>query len=122
MVRQAALRRRRPQRHADPRRHLISDALLASVGSMTDFDHVLSAARNGNEDALAALYRSLYPRFVRYAGAVVPSSAEDVAADAWLDVARSLGRFQGDQSDFSAWAFTIVRRRLLDLRWTGARQ
>jgi RNA polymerase sigma-70 factor (ECF subfamily) len=89
---------------------------------MTDFDHVLSAARDGNEDALADLYRSLYPRFVRYAAAVVPSSAEDVAADAWLDVARSLGRFRGDESDFSAWAFTIVRRRVLDLRRRGARR
>jgi len=89
---------------------------------MTDFDYVLSAARDGNEEALADLYRSLYPRFVRYAGAVVPSSAEDVAADAWLDVARSLGRFRGDESGFRAWAFTIVRRRLLDLRRTGARR
>jgi RNA polymerase sigma-70 factor (ECF subfamily) len=89
---------------------------------MTDFDHVLSAARDGDEDALADLYRSLYPRFVRYASAVAASSAEDVAADAWLDVARSLGRFRGDESAFRAWAFTIVRRRLLDLRRTWARR
>src|SRR4029450_12981769 len=89
---------------------------------MTDFDQSLSAARDGNEEALADLYRSLYPRFVRYAGAAVPSSAEDVAADAWLDVARSLGRFRGDESAFRAWAFTIVRRRVLDLRRTGARR
>jgi len=89
---------------------------------MADLEHVLSAARAGDEDALADLYRSLYPRFVRYAGAVVPSSAEDVAADAWLDVARSLGRFRGDESDFRAWAFTIVRRRVLDLRRTTARR
>jgi RNA polymerase sigma-70 factor, ECF subfamily len=89
---------------------------------MTDFDHVLSAARDGDAEALAELYRSLYPRFVRYAGAVTPSSAEDVAADAWLDVARSLGRFRGDEADFRAWAFTIVRRRLLDLRRSAARR
>ena len=89
---------------------------------MTEFDHVLSAARSGDEEALAGLYRRLYPRFVRYVGAVEPSSAEDVAADAWLDVARSLGRFRGDESDFRAWAFTIVRRRMLDVRRTGARR
>jgi RNA polymerase sigma factor (sigma-70 family) len=89
---------------------------------MADFEYVLSAAREGDEDALADLYRSLYPRFVRYAGAVVPSSAEDVAADAWLDVARSLGRFRGDESAFRGWAFTILRRRVLDLRRTGARR
>ena len=89
---------------------------------MAGFDLVLSAAREGDEEALADLYRSIYPRFVRYAGAVVPSSAEDVAADAWLDVARSLGRFRGDESAFRAWAFTIVRRRVLDLRRTSARR
>jgi RNA polymerase sigma-70 factor, ECF subfamily len=89
---------------------------------MTDFDHVLSCAREGDEDALTSLYRGLYPRFVRYVGAVMPSSAEDVAADAWLDVARSLGRFRGGESDFRAWAFTIVRRRLLDLRRAQARR
>ena len=89
---------------------------------MADFPQVLAAAREGDEDALADLYRSLYPRFVRYAGAVIPSAAEDIAADAWLDVARSLGRFRGDGSAFRAWAFTIVRRRVLDLRRTGARR
>jgi RNA polymerase sigma factor (sigma-70 family) len=89
---------------------------------MAGFDLVLSAAREGDEEALADLYRSIYPRFVRYAGAVDPSSAEDVAADAWLDVARSLGRFRGDESDFRAWAFTIVRRRMLDLRRRGVRR
>jgi RNA polymerase sigma-70 factor, ECF subfamily len=89
---------------------------------MSDFDHVLSAALDGDDDALVFLYRSLYPRFVRYASAVVPASAEDVAADAWLDIARSLSRFHGDDSDFRAWAFTIVRRRVLDLLRASARR
>jgi RNA polymerase sigma-70 factor (ECF subfamily) len=89
---------------------------------MTDFDQVLEAARGGDEQALITLYRSIYPRFVRYAGAVLPGSAEDVAADAWLDVARGLNRFRGDESAFRGWAFTIARRRLLDLRRSRARR
>jgi RNA polymerase sigma-70 factor (ECF subfamily) len=89
---------------------------------MTDFDQVLEAARGGDEQALITLYRSIYPRFVRYAGAVEPGSAEDVAADAWLDVARGLDRFRGDEPAFRGWAFTIARRRLLDLRRTRARR
>jgi RNA polymerase sigma-70 factor, ECF subfamily len=89
---------------------------------MTDFDQVLSFARAGDEDALTTLYRRLFPRFVRYAAAVTPSGAEDIAADAWLDVARSLGRFRGDESDFRAWAFTIMRRRVLDDRRRNARR
>jgi RNA polymerase sigma-70 factor, ECF subfamily len=89
---------------------------------MTDFDHVLSCARRGDEEALSSLYRGLYPGFLRYAAAVGASDAEDVAADAWLDVARSLGRFHGDESDFRAWAYTIVRRRHLDRRRSAARR
>jgi RNA polymerase sigma factor (sigma-70 family) len=89
---------------------------------MTDFDKVLSAALQGDEQALTVLYRSIYPWFVRYASAVAPQSAEDVAADAWLDVARSLGRFRGDETAFRSWTFTIVRRRTLDLQRSTARR
>jgi RNA polymerase sigma-70 factor, ECF subfamily len=83
---------------------------------MAGFEQVLSAALEGDDRALTILYRSIYPRFVRYASAVAPQSAEDVASDAWLDVARGLGRFKGDEDAFRSWAFTIVRRRLLDLQ------
>jgi RNA polymerase sigma-70 factor, ECF subfamily len=61
---------------------------------MGAFDEVLAAAREGEGWALSQLYRATYPRFVRYAGAVAPDDAHDVAADAWLDIARSLHRFK----------------------------
>jgi RNA polymerase sigma-70 factor, ECF subfamily len=89
---------------------------------MTEFEQVLSAAREGDDRALTILYRNLYPRFVRYASAVAAESAEDVASDAWLDVARGLGRFRGDEEAFRSWAFTIVRRRLLDLHRSRRRR
>ena len=81
---------------------------------MGGFDEVLAAAREGEGWALTQLYRAVYPRFVRYASAVAPGDAHDVAADAWLDIARSLDRFRGDEAAFRAWAFTIARRRLLE--------
>jgi hypothetical protein len=56
-----------------------------------DFEAMLVAARNGEGWALTELYRVLYPRMVRYLGAVEPTEAEDVACDAWLDVVRGLG-------------------------------
>jgi RNA polymerase sigma-70 factor (ECF subfamily) len=89
---------------------------------MADFYDVLDAARGGDEHALSVLYRDIYPRFVRYAGAIVRGSAEDIASDAWLDVARGLHRFRGDQSAFRSWAFTIVRRRALDVQRMNARR
>jgi RNA polymerase sigma-70 factor (ECF subfamily) len=87
-----------------------------------DFESVLAAARDGEGWALTELYRVLYPRIVRYLGAVEPTEAEDVACDAWLDVVRGLGRFRGDEAGLRAFAFTIARRRLLDLRRQRARR
>lgn len=86
------------------------------------FDDVLAAAGAGAEWALAELYRHLHPRILRYLRALEPSEAEDLASDVWLDVARGLGRFEGDERAFRAWAFTIARRRLVDLRRRRARR
>jgi RNA polymerase sigma-70 factor (ECF subfamily) len=86
-----------------------------------DFEAMLVAARDGEGWALTELYRVLYPRMVRYLGAVEPTEAEDVAGDAWLDIVRGLGRFRGDEAGLRAFAFTIARRRLLDLRRRRAR-
>lgn len=83
---------------------------------------MLVAARNGEGWALTELYRALYPRIVRYVGAVEPAEAEDVACDTWLDVVRGLGRFHGGEVGLRAFSFTIARRRVLDLRRRRARR
>lgn len=87
-----------------------------------DFGAVLVAARRGEGWALAELYRDLYPRIVRYLGAVEPAEAEDVACDTWLDVVRALGRFHGDEAGLRALSFAIARRRASDLRRQRARR
>jgi RNA polymerase sigma-70 factor (ECF subfamily) len=63
---------------------------------------------------LAALYRELQPGLLRYLRAVAPGSAEDVAADVWVEVATSAHRFQGDENAFRGWIYTIARRRVID--------
>ncbi len=63
---------------------------------------------------LGALYRELQPGLLRYVRSVAPASAEDLAADVWVEVATSLHRFQGDSGAFRAWLFTIARRRVID--------
>jgi RNA polymerase sigma-70 factor (ECF subfamily) len=79
------------------------------------FQGALAAARLGEEWAVALLWRDLHPRILRYLRvAVGDSDAEDVASDVWLEVARGLGRFDGDESAFRAWVFTIARRRVID--------
>jgi RNA polymerase sigma factor (sigma-70 family) len=80
------------------------------------FEARLIAASDGAEWALTGLYRAIYPRIVAYLRGVEPADADDLAWDTWLDVARTLVRFRGDERAFRAWAFTIARRRVSDLR------
>lgn len=87
-----------------------------------EFEARLVAAREGSERALTALYRALYPRIVAYLRAVEPADADDLASDTWLDIARGLLRFRGDEHGLRAWAFTIARRRVTDLRRQRARK
>jgi RNA polymerase sigma-70 factor (ECF subfamily) len=86
------------------------------------FDETLAGARAGDEDAFASLWRDLQPGLLRSLQVVDRPGAEDIAAETWIDVTRSLGRFSGDEGGFRAWVFTIARRRHLDsLRAAGRR-
>ena len=88
----------------------------------TAFDPILAAAQTGAEWALAALYRELNPPLVRYLSAQEPVEGEDLASEVWLDVARGLPGFEGDEPALRCWLFTIARRRLIDHRRTRARR
>jgi RNA polymerase sigma-70 factor, ECF subfamily len=86
----------------------------------SDFDRLLRAARDGDEAAFTALFRGVQPALLRYLGALTwnlaDGTADDVAADTWLQVVRGLDRFRGDEPGFRAWVFTIARARLTDAR------
>ena len=86
-----------------------------------DFDGTLEAARNGDDRAMAVLWRELQPALLRYLRAVEPGAAEDIASDTWLEVTRRLDHFSGDERDFRGWLFTIARHRLIDARRRAAR-
>lgn len=74
---------------------------------------VLDRARAGDEVAFAALYRGLQPRLHRYAASLVGADADDVTAEAWLQIARDLRSFTGDDVAFRGWAARIVRNRAI---------
>jgi RNA polymerase sigma-70 factor, ECF subfamily len=80
------------------------------------FEPTLAAARRGEESALAALYCHLQPALLGYLTAQEPSEAEDLASETWEGIGAGIAGFEGDESAFSCWAFTIARRRLIDLR------
>src|SRR3954451_5439101 len=74
----------------------------------------LEAARAGDQTGFAQLYRETQPRLLRYASSLVGQDAEDVTAEAWLQIARDLPRFSGDLMGFRGWTATIVRNRAFD--------
>jgi RNA polymerase sigma-70 factor (ECF subfamily) len=82
----------------------------------TAFDEVLAAARGGAEWAVTVLYRDLHPPLLAYLRALEPADAEDLASDVWIGIGRNLSAFEGDEAAFRGWAFTIARRRVVDLR------
>lgn len=83
---------------------------------MGNFEATLSAAQAGAEWAVAELFRQLQPSLLRYLRVRAGGEAEDVAAQTWLEAARSLRSFSGGEDDLRAWMFTIARRRTADER------
>jgi RNA polymerase sigma-70 factor (ECF subfamily) len=86
------------------------------------FESVLVMARGGDDQAFATLWRDLNPAVVRYLRLAAPEAAEDLASETWLEIARTFGRFAGDERGFRVWVLTIARSRMLGWRRRMARR
>jgi RNA polymerase sigma-70 factor (ECF subfamily) len=87
-----------------------------------DLAAALDDARRGDESGFGLLYRSIQPALLRYVTTIVGADAEDVTAEAWLQIARDIRDFSGDLDKFRGWTATIARHRALDhLRRAKAR-
>lgn len=78
------------------------------------------AAQDGDEAAFRILFRAVQPGLLRYLRVLVggrpedAQDAEDIASEAWLQIARDLHTFSGDGDAFRGWAATVARNRALD--------
>jgi RNA polymerase sigma-70 factor, ECF subfamily len=95
-----------------PVRHAPGQAQSPTVSA--DLSAVIAEAQCGNEDAFRTLYRAVQPGLLRYLHVLVGEDAEDVASEAWLQIARDFSSFSGDGEGFRGWAATIGRNRALD--------
>jgi len=86
------------------------------------FNWLLGAARQGDEDAWQELYRDLAPVVLGYLRANGAPDPEDVLSEVFLQVARDITRFEGDEPGFRSWVFTITHHRLIDARRHSARR
>ncbi|MDW4896919.1 sigma-70 family RNA polymerase sigma factor [Streptomyces californicus] len=85
------------------------------LGDDAELTAAVLAAQDGDEDAFRAVYRAVQPRLLGYIRTLVgETDAEDVASEAWLQIARDLDRFSGDADRFRGWTARIARNRSLD--------
>jgi len=87
-----------------------------------EFSEIIEKAQFGDEQAIAALYHEFNPSLLRYLRNQFPTMAEDLCSEVWMDAAKGLDSFSGDEGGFKAWIFTIARRRVIDSRRKIARR
>lgn len=78
------------------------------------FDSTLAAARTGAEWAWTNLYRQFSPAVLGYFRAQCVPEPEDLTAEVFYQVVRSLGQFDGDETAFRSWVFVIAHRKIVD--------
>jgi RNA polymerase sigma-70 factor, ECF subfamily len=86
------------------------------------FNSLLGAAREGDEAAWQELYENIAPAVLGYLRANGAPDPEDTMSEAFLQVARDIVRFEGDEQGFRSWVFTIAHHRLIDARRHAARR
>jgi RNA polymerase sigma-70 factor (ECF subfamily) len=80
------------------------------------FPSILAAAQAGGEWAWDVLYRELAGAllgYLRLRGAVEPA---DLLGEVFLQLARNIGTFEGNEAAFRSWAFMVAHHRLIDER------
>lgn len=99
----------------DQLRSRTAERVEGVLGDDAELTAAVLAAQDGDEDAFRAVYRAVQPRLLGYIRTLVGEpDAEDVASEAWLQIARDLDRFSGDADRFRGWAARIARNRSLD--------
>jgi RNA polymerase sigma-70 factor (ECF subfamily) len=86
------------------------------------FSGLLAAAKEGDERAWKELFDGLAPAVLGYLRANGAPDPEDVLGETFLQVARDIAGFEGEEAGFRSWVFTIAHHRLIDARRRSARR
>lgn len=80
------------------------------------FPEILLGARQGHTEPVSALYQHYHPAIFRYLYYRVgdQQTAEDLTAEVFLRMVRSLGEFRAQGVPFHAWLFRIARNLAVD--------
>ena len=88
------------------------------------FDSILDAAKTGADWAWSAIYRDLAGQVLGYLRAQGAAEPEDRLGDVFLQLARNISTFDGDEAAFRSWVFMIAHHRVIDerRRWSRRRE
>lgn len=84
------------------------------MGVQEPFESLIEAARTGGEWAWSRLYQQFSPPLLGYLHQQGAKEPEDLLGEVWLDVARRIHDFAGDESGFRSWMFVVAHHRLVD--------
>jgi RNA polymerase sigma factor (sigma-70 family) len=75
-------------------------------------EYLVAAVRTGEKRAFGLLVERWHPRLIAHASRLTGRSewARDAVQEAWIEIARGLGRLRDDRA-FPAWAYRITSRR-----------
>lgn len=97
----------------------IDDAVVASERPRPmgpQFEGVLVAAQAGADWAWTLLYRSVSRALLGYLRGQGAADPEDLLGDVFVQIARNISTFEGDEAAFRSWAFLVAHHRVLDDR------
>jgi RNA polymerase sigma-70 factor (ECF subfamily) len=80
------------------------------------FQGVLAAAVEGAEWAWADLYHEYAGRVNGYVRARGAADPDDLVGEVFLQIARNLAEFEGDEAAFRSWLFMVAHHRVIDER------
>ena len=86
------------------------------------FSEMLDAAKLGEDWAWDSLYRGLSGNVTGYLASRGAADPDDLAAEVFLQLARDIHRFEGDETSFRSWVFVVAHRRLIDARRSASRR
>lgn len=90
--------------------------------STSPFEGRLEAAKAGEDWAWGEIYANLAGPVTGYLRSRGAPDPEDLSSEVFLQVARDIHRFDGDESKFRSWVFVIAHRRLIDARRANSRR
>ncbi len=84
--------------------------------TISGFDGVLVAAQEGSDWAWEIIVRNYGPNLRRFFRIRGVSDPDALVGEVFVDMARNLGTFTGEEPAFRSWIFVIAYRRLSDER------